>query len=76
MRETSCAPPNMENHMTHLMALSDEEKRLVESHRRDKEQRQAYLLKQQTCDHDYRYAGHSHNDDAFECRKCGHTDFR
>lgn len=28
-------------------------------------------LQQENCVHVFRYAGHSHNDDAYECKHCG-----
>jgi hypothetical protein len=28
------------------------------------------------CNHTYYYDGHSHNDDAYKCSKCGHIDWR
>lgn len=35
------------------------------------------LLHQQSiCTHEFRYAGHSHNEDAYECRLCGLIEYR
>lgn len=31
---------------------------------------------QETCDHQWRYSGHGHNDDAYDCTKCGKTEWR
>lgn len=29
-----------------------------------------------SCNHNFQYVGHSHNDDAYECTICGETDWR
>jgi len=35
------------------------------------------LEKQDNCKtHDFRYEGHGHNDDCYECRKCGFIEWR
>lgn len=32
-------------------------------------------IQQSNCEHTYVYSGHSHNDDAYTCTKCGHIKY-
>jgi len=58
------------------MILSEREKQLVlEDRKRVNEQRE-YVKKQKSCEHNFVYSGHSHNDDCYTCTKCGLDDWR
>ena len=57
--------------MTHVYRLTDAEKRLIDSHRESIKFAERQKEKQQHCKHpNWRYIGHSHNDDAYECSTC------
>ena len=51
--------------------LTQREKELVDYHRSQNKLLEGQTKRQQTCEHIFRYVGHSHNDDAYECSKCG-----
>lgn len=57
------------------MILTKEEKELITRRRVEKTFKQVTLNKQKTCVHNFRCVGHSHNDDAYECTKCGYMEF-
>jgi hypothetical protein len=53
------------------MKLTEEEKSLVLDHRAEVKVAADLAEKQKVCKHEWYYAGHGHNDDAYECHKCG-----
>ena len=55
------------------MKLTEEEKQLVLDHRAEVKEALDLAEKQRTCEHDWRFAGHGHNDTAYDCTKCGDT---
>jgi ribosomal protein S27AE len=59
-----------------LVELSDYEYADLIHRREIKAIRDEYHNRQQTCEHSFNYSGHSHNEDAFTCNKCGYTEFR
>ena len=61
--------------MNHVYILTDAEKRLIDREREAVERRRLLHEKQAACDHNWVCTGHSHNDDAYDCRKCGATKF-
>lgn len=51
--------------------------KLVMKHRIQVAERILELKKIDECPHtDRYYAGHSHNDDAYKCKQCGHIEWR
>lgn len=55
-----------------IVVLDEQEWALVQEHRARAKQDAV----QATCEHSWQYDGHSHNDDAYICTKCGAVEFR
>lgn len=60
----------------HVYVLSDNEKHTIDLSRRLQHAQQEILEKRKNCQHNWRYDGHSHNDDCYICTLCGETDWR
>lgn len=59
------------------MELTKEEEEIILVHRRERKRQLEYKKKQESCLHtNMYYAGHSHNDDCYECKDCGYYDWR
>lgn len=58
-----------------LLELTDEEEKLILNRREEIKECNFRNIKQLLCEHDWKYIGHSHNDDAYECRKCNKISF-
>jgi len=56
-----------------LMLVSEEEKKMILHTRREQKAREERYQKQQVCEHEWVWACSGHNDDAYDCRKCGAT---
>jgi len=55
------------------LIISDEQEiNLILRHREAIKKSQELIEKQKQCEHDMVYIGHSHNDDVYECWKCGY----
>ena len=55
------------------MKLTDEEKKLVLDHRAKVKAAAELKEKQRICEHDWEWVCSCHNDDAYDCTKCGAT---
>lgn len=53
------------------MLLTDTEVRLVTAQRESVQWLAIRTEKQKSCDHDWRFGGHGHNDSWYDCTKCG-----
>ena len=62
--------------MTTVMILDNDGVELIHRHRRSIEEACQRREKQKNCKHNWRYSGHGHNDDAYECTECGATEWR
>lgn len=59
------------------MIISDpKEIDLILKHRAEVESYRQAAEKKKSCTHNFRYEGHSHNDDAYVCTKCGEIEWR
>lgn len=58
---------------TILLAVTPDEYDTIIQGRERKEFYRLRREQQKSCDHDWKYAGHGHNDDCYECRKCRDT---
>lgn len=60
--------------------MKDEIKKLQtlreEHEKKSKEYRDAISALQKVCAHKWRYTGHSHNDDHYQCSVCGAEEWR
>jgi len=61
----------MSNSNPKVVVLTDDEWYIVKQHRKQVKAAAERAKKQKECEHEWRYAGHGHNDDCYECRKCG-----
>ena len=53
------------------MKLTDEEKQLVQDHRDRVAMRREKEEQQRACEHNWQYFAHGHNDDSYQCTRCG-----
>ena len=53
------------------MVLTEREKEMVLYQRQQLKLLEEQTERRKTCQHTFHYIGHSHNDDAYECSKCG-----
>lgn len=56
--------------------LSDVEYKLILDYRQKQKEIEQKIEKRKTCKHEYKYVGHGHNDDCYECSKCGSIEWR
>ena len=61
---------------TTLMALTDDEVKIVKRHREHLEYLRLRDETQAKCAHSWRFECHGHNDDAYVCTKCGASEWR
>jgi predicted metal-binding protein len=61
---------------TKLIIIDPQEIQIIQEHRRLISKKNQLLELRKNCKHEFYYAGHGHNDDCFECRKCGQTEWR
>jgi muconolactone delta-isomerase len=54
----------------HVYTLTEQEKQMVDAHRYRIKMDKQRKAKQDSCKHVWRYSGHSHNDDVYECTLC------
>lgn len=58
-----------------IYVLTEEEKKIVDTHRHNRRAHLTRLAQRCVCQHSWRYDGHSHNDDCYICTICGETEF-
>lgn len=58
------------------MWLSEAEVRLVIAERKKIAEYREREAKKKICEHELVYWGHGHNDDWYECHKCGYGEWR
>ncbi len=61
--------------MEYVYILSEDEKFIIDSSRARESRQQERLMAQETCIHVWRYICACHNDDAYECTKCGKSEY-
>lgn len=57
------------------MELDEYEVYLINKHREETRIKEEKFERQKNCQHKWKYAGHSHNEDAYVCTLCGKVDF-
>ena len=55
------------------MIVTEKEMAMSHRHRREEKAKDDRIQKQKTCSHEWVWACSGHNDDAYDCRKCGAT---
>lgn len=61
---------------TVTMELTPDEVKLLEGFRKSKRDAIERIERRKNCNHDFQYSGHGHNDDCYECSKCGELEWR
>jgi hypothetical protein len=59
-----------------LKNVSEEGWKVILELRREKQWQMERAMQIATCKHEFSYAGHGHNDDAYKCSKCGEIEWR
>lgn len=59
-----------------VMILTQEEATLIERHRLHIKTQALFKEQRKNCDHHWRFSCTCHNDDAYECTKCGEVEYR
>ena len=62
--------------MKTVYLLDDKEKNLIDTHRQNVQMYLERENKRKNCQHNWKYDGHSHNDDCYVCTICGKTEYR
>ena len=57
------------------MELNEYEVYLVNKHREETRIKEEKFERQKNCQHNWKYDGHSHNEDSYVCILCGKVDF-
>lgn len=58
-----------------MLVLTPEEEQVILEYRKNQKYYKDRKYKQETCEHEWRWACAMHNDDAYDCVKCGATKF-
>lgn len=58
-----------------VMVLSKQEANMINTERNLKQQRLEKKAKQESCQHEWKFVCHCHNDAAYECSLCGASDY-
>lgn len=57
------------------MNLNEEEVKIILDHRKKIEEQKQRAEKQANCQHEWHWVCSCHNDDAYDCSKCGATKY-